>query len=48
MGLAVFIDYKKELSILTMDENVKKISSPIAWGWEYSYKDPAKIKNFIT
>jgi hypothetical protein len=48
MGLAVFINYKKELSILTMDKNVKKISSPIAWGWEYSYKDPAKIKNFIT
>ena len=48
IGLAVFIDYKKELSILTMDKNVKQISSPIAWGWEYSHKDPAKIKDFIT
>ncbi|MDA9222254.1 caspase family protein [Candidatus Pelagibacter sp.] len=46
MGLAVFIDYKKELSILTKDIYTKEISSPIAWGWEYSYKDPAKIKGF--
>ena len=46
MTLAVFIDYKKELSILTKDINTKKLSSPIAWGWEYSYEDPAKIKGF--
>jgi len=46
MSLAVFIDYKKELSILTKDINTKKLSSPIAWGWEYSYEDPAKIKGF--
>ena len=46
MALAVFIDYKKELSILTENKDAKKLSSPIAWGWEYSYKDPAKIKGF--
>ena len=46
MALAVFIDYKKELSILTDNKDAKKLSSPIAWGWEYSYKDPAKIKGF--
>ena len=48
MGLAVFIDYKKELSILTKDIYTKEISTPIAWGWEYSYEDPAKIKGFAT
>ncbi len=48
MGLAVFIDYKKELSILTKDIYTKEISSPIAWGWEYSHEDPAKIKGFNT
>ena len=26
--------------------HTKKLSSPIAWGWEYSYEDPAKIKGF--
>ena len=46
IGLAVFIDYKKELSILTKDIHTKKLSSPIAWGWEYSYEDPVKIKGF--
>ena len=46
MALAVFIDYKKELSVLTENKDAKKLSSPIAWGWEYSYKDPAKIKGF--
>ena len=35
LGLAVFIDYKKELSKLTNDKNLKKIS-PFAWGWGYS------------
>jgi hypothetical protein len=38
MGLAVFIDYEKELSKLTKDKNLKKIS-PLAWGWEYSTED---------
>ena len=38
MGLAVFIDYKKELSKLTKDKNLKEIS-PFAWGWAYSTKD---------
>ena len=42
MGLAVFIDYKKELSIITKDKNVNKLSSPIAWGWEYSNEDYKK------
>ena len=46
MGLAVFIDYKKELSILTKDKDVKKISSSIAWGWEYSYKDKTELDGF--
>ena len=38
LGLAVFIDYKKELSKLTNDKNLKKIS-PFAWGWGYSSED---------
>ncbi len=38
MGLAVFINYEKELSKLTKDIYLKKIS-PFAWGWEYSYED---------
>ena len=38
MGLAVFINYDKELSKLTKDIYLKKIS-PFAWGWEYSYED---------
>ena len=38
MGLAVFINYEKELSKLTKDIYLKKIS-PIAWGWEYSHQD---------
>ena len=46
MGLAVFIDYKKELTILTKDKDVKKISSSIAWGWEYSYKDKTELDGF--
>jgi len=46
MALAVFIDYKKELSAITENKSAKKLSSPIAWGWEYSYEDPAKIKGF--
>ncbi|MBT02766.1 MAG: hypothetical protein CL836_01835 [Crocinitomicaceae bacterium] len=38
MGLAVFINYEKELSKLTDDIYLKEIS-PFAWGWEYSYED---------
>ena len=38
MGLAVFINYEKELSKLTNDIYLKEIS-PFAWGWEYSYED---------
>jgi len=38
MGLAVFINYEKELSKLTKDINSKDIS-PLAWGWEYSHED---------
>ena len=38
LGLAVFIDYKKELSKLTNDKNLKNIS-PFAWGWGYSTED---------
>ena len=38
MGLAVFVNYEKELSKLTKDIYLKKIS-PFAWGWEYSYED---------
>ena len=38
MGLAVFINYEKELSKLTTNIHLKKIS-PFAWGWEYSYED---------
>ena len=46
MGLAVFIDYKKELSIITRDKNINQLSSPIAWGWEYSYKDQIDLNGF--
>ena len=38
MGLAVFINYEKELSKLTTNIHLKKIS-PFAWGWEYSHED---------
>ena len=38
MGLAVFIDYEKELSKLTKDKNLKEISIS-AWGWDYSTED---------
>ena len=38
MGLAVFVNYEKELSKLTNDIYLKQIS-PFAWGWEYSYED---------
>ena len=46
MGLAVFIDYKKELSIITEDKNLKRLSSPISWGWEYSHKDQTVFDGF--
>ena len=45
MGLAVFINYKKELSNITNDKNFNKIS-PFAWGWEYSYKDQTEFSGF--
>ena len=35
LGLAVFINYKKELLKLTNDKNLKKIA-PFVWGWGYS------------
>ena len=35
MSLAVFIDYKKELSKLTANKQYKEIP-PFAWGWGYS------------
>ena len=38
LGLAVFINYKKELLKLTNDKNLKKIS-PFAWGWGYSTEE---------
>ena len=38
MGLAVFIDYEKELSKLTKNTQLKEIS-PFAWGWGYSTED---------
>ena len=38
MGLAVFIDYEKELSKLTKNIHLKEISR-FAWGWEYSTED---------
>jgi len=44
MGLAVFIDYEKELSKLTKDKNLKKIS-PSAWGWDYSTEDQSDFED---
>ena len=38
LALAVFIDYKKELSKLTKDKKLKEIST-FAWGWGYSTED---------
>ena len=38
MGLAVFIDYEKELSKLTKNIHLKEIS-PFPWGWDYSTED---------
>ena len=38
MGLAVFINYEKELSKLTKNIHLKEIS-PFAWGWDYSTED---------
>jgi hypothetical protein len=44
MGLAVFIDYEKELSKLTKDKNLKEIS-PSAWGWDYSTEDQSDFED---
>ena len=44
MGLAVFIDYKKELLKLTKDKNLKEIS-PSAWGWDYSTEDRSDFED---
>ena len=38
MGLAVFINYEKELSKLTKNIHLKEIS-PFPWGWDYSTED---------
>ena len=38
LALAVFIDYKKELSKLTNNKKLKEIST-FAWGWGYSTED---------
>ena len=47
MGLAVFINYEKELSELTKNIQYKKIP-PFAWGWGYSTEDQIRVSAWPT